>query len=100
MSSRPGYNESMVDPLSVNISLDNQMIDPDHPIHREPPTLKESALEKAKRRGPDVIRRETRKFCLEQAVAALPNVQGGTSVVDIAKEFEAYVMNPEIEVKK
>lgn len=52
--------------------------------------------QEAKRRTPDVVVREIRKFSLEQAVKATPHLNphhysGG--VVEIAAEFEDYILN-------
>lgn len=48
---------------------------------------------------PDHIARDVRKFALSQAVKALGTVRLGTALVDIAAEFEDYVMNGKKEDK-
>lgn len=36
---------------------------------------------------------DIRKFAIEQAVNALPNLRNGVLTLDVAKEFEDYILN-------
>lgn len=52
--------------------------------------------QEAKRRTPEVVLREIRKFSLEQAVKALPEINPSSApggVIGVAAEFEDYIRN-------
>lgn len=73
------------------------------PIPRLSDEMPLTPLQKEKRKVPEVVIRETRKFALEQAVKAAPHLIQGSLVVvivDVASEFEDYILNGRKEEKR
>lgn len=55
--------------------------------------LKQPPQVMQKRRNPDVVQREIRKFALEQAIKMMPYLRGGTTAEDVAAIYEDYILN-------
>lgn len=47
----------------------------------------------ARRKTPEVVQREIRKFALDQAVKMMPYLRGGTTAEQVAAIYEDYILN-------
>lgn len=65
MSVRPDFEDTVAQPLQVE----------------------------ARRRTPDVVTREVRKFALEQAIKMMPYLRSGVTAEEIASNYEDYILN-------